>query len=196
MKNPIPPSLHFVVNGPPLAKQRARKGKSGRFYTPTQTEDYEELIGYHALAAKQTVVAPWPTWAWYEVQVCAYLASADELLDVDNVAKVVLDAMNGVVYKDDCRVVRLLSVKEQCSAGVAPGVHVAVQAVFPTVNDFVLWRGNHGVVTATEGKLVGSASGDLFVTVTFDVAGCPHQIMTWPVAKLSRLNREHYQVKP
>ena len=49
--------------------------------------------------------------------------------DVDNIAKAVLDAGNGIIYVDDRRVAELLVQKVTLEQGVAPSVRVTVEAL-------------------------------------------------------------------
>jgi len=47
--------------------------------------------------------------------------------DGDKLARLVGDAMTGIVYRDDALVVMLLATKRYCAAGEAPGVTVTVR---------------------------------------------------------------------
>lgn len=95
-------------------KQRQRFG-NGRAYTPKATRDEEELIArcwrYRfgetllegPVAVSITVHAPAPK-GWSK----ALLGSPWTVKpDADNVAKLCLDALNGVAWRDDAQVVRL-----------------------------------------------------------------------------------------
>ena len=100
-------SVTFEVPGKPQPKQRARRGKSGRWYTPSATRQYEKHVGVAGLCAldgprfegrlKLTVVAYMPD---------------QRRRDADNVAKSVSDGLNGVVWDDDDQVVELVVRKE------------------------------------------------------------------------------------
>jgi crossover junction endodeoxyribonuclease RusA len=69
-------------------------------YTPPATREYENLVGW---VAKSLGCRP------IEVPVLVVLdVYARGRLDVDNVAKSVLDGLTGVVYEDDDQVVELL----------------------------------------------------------------------------------------
>lgn len=97
------PAVSFVVPGPPQGKARPRMGAHGNVYTPAKTRAYEATIKLLALQALAR--AKWPLGARkataIELQV---VAESGARRDIDNVAKAVLDAMNGVAYDDDARV--------------------------------------------------------------------------------------------
>ena len=113
----------FEVPGEPRGKGRPRFTKTGHPYTDSETRAYEnKIVAYYR---KQLGAFRWPDSAFVSVQVTAYYpipksatkaatASMREgtMLpsrkpDIDNVLKIVLDALNGVAYKDDSRVVRV-----------------------------------------------------------------------------------------
>jgi len=121
--------IKFTVEGTAVPKQRPRI--SGRqAYTPKRTKDYEERVrdafrssyrGFYPAFGKDT-----------PVEVCIYIrqaipkswskgkrlkAEAGEIVplsrngDIDNIAKSILDALNGFAYEDDCQVTRLMITK-------------------------------------------------------------------------------------
>lgn len=98
----------FVVEGAPVPKGRpifSRWSKHAR--TPDATRAYEERVRLRALEA--TGRARW-TIGPNDVVAMTLVVSREHLLaggDLDNIAKAVKDACNGVLYKDDCRVVSL-----------------------------------------------------------------------------------------
>lgn len=122
--------INFTVDGAAVPKQRPRI--SGRqAYTPKRTKDYEGRVlqafrssysGFYPAFGKDV-----PVW------VCIYIiqaipkswprkkqrmAEAGEIFplgrngDIDNIAKSILDALNGFAYEDDCQVTRLMISKE------------------------------------------------------------------------------------
>lgn len=113
----------FEVPGEPRGKGRPRFTKTGHPYTDSETRAYEHKIA--AYYRRQLGAFRWPDSAFVSVQVTAYYPipqSATKAAtaamregrtlpsrkpDIDNVMKVVLDALNGVAYKDDSRVVRV-----------------------------------------------------------------------------------------
>ena len=113
----------FEVPGEPRGKGRPRFTKTGHPYTDSETRAYEnKIVAYYR---KQLGAFRWPDSAFVSVQVTACYPipkSATKAAtaamregtmlplrkpDIDNVMKIVLDALNGVAYKDDSRVVRV-----------------------------------------------------------------------------------------
>ncbi len=98
------PRISFVVPGKPQGKQRARRGRGGKWYTPTPTVRYESAVATRAMiamSAQSIQKTAFPV----EITVCTYFPDARRR-DADNVLKSVCDGMNGVVYADDSQVVR------------------------------------------------------------------------------------------
>ncbi len=120
------PELRFVVDGPPVPKQRARRGKGGRHYTPARTRSYESRVRWLAVAA--VAKARWTRrpGALYAVELLVVFPD-ERRRDVDNVAKAVLDACNGVVWIDDAMVTDLRV--RRAIDRVAPRVEMAVRRV-------------------------------------------------------------------
>ena len=114
--------IAFEVPGEPRGKGRPRFNKAtGAVHTDSETRAYEQkIIAYYR---NQLQGFRWHDNAFVSVEVTAHYPipksatkaavagmQAGEILpsrkpDIDNVLKVVLDALNGVAYKDDSRVV-------------------------------------------------------------------------------------------
>ena len=122
-------AIYFVVLGPPQGKGRPKASSRGgfvRMYTPAPTRLYEAEIARLGEIARGDwpvletpvslrVIAHHPipgSWSKKRQQ----LALAGDCMpgkpDLDNVAKAVLDALNGVIYLDDKQVVRLVAEKK------------------------------------------------------------------------------------
>lgn len=135
--------IYFVVPGAPVGKGRPRASSRGgfvRMYTDAKTLSYEAIIAKQAGYAMGTlevlatpismrIVALYPipvSWSKRKQQ----LALSGDLIpgkpDLDNVAKAVLDALNGVVYEDDKQVIRLVIEK---SYSFEPRIEVYVHEV-------------------------------------------------------------------
>lgn len=122
--------IEFKVDGAAVPKQRPRIS-GHRAYTPKRTKDYEERVlnafrssykGIHPAFGKDVpvrvgirIVQAVPK-SWSKKKRAQ--AEQGEIVplgrngDIDNVAKSILDALNGYAYEDDCQVVRLTVSKE------------------------------------------------------------------------------------
>jgi Holliday junction resolvase RusA-like endonuclease len=134
--------VSFAVPGAPRGKGRPRFTRKGFAYTDQATRIYERAVATLAeavMAGRDPSEAPCSVRisvihgipkSWPAKRRDAALAGA--LLpgkpDMDNVAKGVLDAMNGVIYDDDKQVIRLVVEKKY---GVFPRVEVEVTEVLP-----------------------------------------------------------------
>lgn len=127
----------FSVEGDPVGKQRPRFSR-GRTYTPKKTVDYEGLIADKAQSAMgsldplETPVAVYiyinhavpASYSKKRKETCLSRLERPKKPDLDNVAKGYLDAMNGIVYKDDVQVVSLHVTKRYETIA---SVHVCVR---------------------------------------------------------------------
>lgn len=93
-------AVQFTVNGEPRSKQRARVTARGS-YTPAETKNAEQLIAH---AFRQTQTAPFEFQVLVEID---FYNGNKRRRDLDNMAKLVLDALNKVAYPDDYQVVEL-----------------------------------------------------------------------------------------
>jgi len=95
--------IKMTIPGRPVPKGRPRLGVRGRkayVYTPPETKEYENIVGWVAKC-----MGCRPTEEPVSVMLDIY---ARGKMDVDNVAKSILDGLNGVAYEDDDQVVELL----------------------------------------------------------------------------------------
>lgn len=88
-----------TLPGEPAPKRRPRVSRRGT-YTPEQTVIAEEAIGWGLKAAGCR-----PLDGPVRVEIRAYCRRLDT--DVDNIAKLVLDACNGIAWQDDRQVAEL-----------------------------------------------------------------------------------------
>ncbi len=116
--------ITFTVNGPPVPKARARKGKGDHWYTPPKTAAYEKLIHRHAFAALLNAGFTHPTVFDCEMWLRIYYPD-NKIRDDDNVLKTVKDAMNTLAYGDDRQVRRCLVVSE--IDAIRPRIEVMVR---------------------------------------------------------------------
>jgi len=108
-------TVHFILNGDPRGKQRPRVA-NGHAYTPAETRLYEralqdvyvEQVRYsfgNITRVQMRIIA------WYRIPKSATKAMREKMLsgdlrpiakpDLDNVLKIVADALNGMAYADD-----------------------------------------------------------------------------------------------
>lgn len=117
----------FEIEGKPVGKGRPRFRRMGNFvqtYTPTATADYEKLVRLRFQNAGGAI-----TDKPVRVDITAFFAPpksirkrekaemlANRILpmkkpDVDNIAKIMLDALNKIAYVDDAQVIELSVIK-------------------------------------------------------------------------------------
>lgn len=114
--------LKFVVPGAPKGKGRPRLTKRGIAYTPKDTAVYENLV-------KISFREVYPDWVPLSTPVHAHIyayypipksftkgnkqkaiegfINPTKKPDADNIAKSILDSLNGIAYNDDAQVVYL-----------------------------------------------------------------------------------------
>jgi Holliday junction resolvase RusA-like endonuclease len=104
-------SVIIQLDGPPVAKARPRFGK-GHVYTPARTKRFERDLGW---TAKAQMVGRKPFDAPIKIGVVFDLAlESFSQADIDNLCKAALDALNGIVWRDDAQVIELC-VRKQVS---------------------------------------------------------------------------------
>ena len=118
----------FEINEKPIGKERPRVNTmTGRIYTPTKTSSFEEKVKW-AFKRKYNIATELSTkpfkakiTAIFEPPKSLSKKKKEELLfkvdytkkpDVDNIAKIILDSLNGLAYKDDSQVSVLLVLKD------------------------------------------------------------------------------------
>lgn len=111
----------IVVMGECVPKARPRMTKSGHVYTPAKTKNYEHLVRAHMQRViKEPLTGP------VGLEIIVYRKPPKSLSekkarelkkdgcfcavrpDLDNYAKIILDALNRVLYADDNQVCRLV----------------------------------------------------------------------------------------
>lgn len=94
------------VPGPVLGKQRARTG-NGRTYTPAKTVERERAIRLAAQNQHPEVQHHDDGAYEWAMTLTFRRTNRAHASDLDNMAKAVMDALNGWAYKDDRQVTRL-----------------------------------------------------------------------------------------
>ena len=115
----------FKIPGKAQAKQRPRMGRSGIVYTPKETLVYENYVKMcYSDYAKQFGWLPYENQVRAEIEVLVAVPKSDSKTkkkakiegmirpavkpDCDNLAKSILDSLNGLAYRDDKQVVELV----------------------------------------------------------------------------------------
>lgn len=115
----------FKIPGKAQAKQRPRMGRSGIVYTPKETLVYENYVKMcYSDYAKEFGWLPYENQVRAEIEVLVAVPKSDSKTkkkakiegmirptvkpDCDNLAKSILDSLNGLAYHDDKQVVELV----------------------------------------------------------------------------------------
>jgi Holliday junction resolvase RusA-like endonuclease len=131
----------FSVYGQPVPKKRPRVTRYGHAYTPKESLAYDTEVALMAKSAMgtseplETPVAAYiyinyaipPSYTKKRREAClngSERPTGQNLGDIDNVAKQILDACNGIVYKDDRQVVSLHVTKRYDTIS---SVHVCIK---------------------------------------------------------------------
>jgi len=134
--------VSFVVRGHPEPQPRVkavRMGKHVKIVTPRTADEWREAVA----AASRIAWREDPLERPIEVQILVYVARPKYLMkasadpgavplasrgagDCDNFAKAILDAMEGIVFVNDCQVARLTVEKYFAAMGHRPGARVRV----------------------------------------------------------------------
>ena len=118
----------FKIPGKVQAKQRPRFSKSGIVYTPKETRVYENFVrACYSDYANQYKWEPYDGQLRAEVEVFIQVPKSDSKLkkqakiigeirptikpDCDNLAKSILDSLNGLAYQDDRQIIELSVIK-------------------------------------------------------------------------------------
>ena len=131
--------INIYVAGQPVGKARPRVTKSGRVYTPTKTMKAEVSIqdaAREAMQGQQPLDGPVYVSAAFNMEIPAswtktkrQQAGIGSVMpagkpDIDNLAKTILDALNGIVYRDDSQVVQLAISKRYSDE---PGTFITIR---------------------------------------------------------------------
>lgn len=112
---PDSPMISFTLGGPPVGKERARTFFDPRVKrviskTPAKTVKYEKSIATRALVELgmhnfhcESFQQEWPRDGRYALSVLPYFENKRRR-DLDNVLKIVMDALKKVLWDDDTQV--------------------------------------------------------------------------------------------
>lgn len=132
----------FTVEGTPVGKGRPKFARRGNFvsaYTPKKTVDYESLVkqaGQQAMGASEPLETPVSLYLYVRVPIpTSYSKKATAACldgsqkptkkpDLDNIGKAIMDALNGICYKDDSQIVNIHATKVYATVA---GVDVCIK---------------------------------------------------------------------
>lgn len=134
-------SVRFVmIPGQPVGKGRPRFVRStGHVYTPEKTRDYESRVRqlYNLLQYGEPLIGP----VRLSINAVFQLPKNKRKAlsgtpytgrpDIDNVAKCIQDALNGLAYRDDSQVTELVINMRYCSLTEEAHVSVFVEEARP-----------------------------------------------------------------
>ena len=110
--------MRFVVEGKPVGKGRPRLARYA-VYTPNKTVNYEYLVKFSYLQITNKKIEDGSIkieiWAYFEPNKSESQKRQKELIgkpyckkpDIDNIAKSILDGLNGIAYRDDNQITEL-----------------------------------------------------------------------------------------
>ena len=120
--------VSFWLRGQPIGKGRPRFTRQGRAYTPAKTKEYEHRLAAVASDAmidiKQdpiTVPCKLYVLAQFEIPKSWPKKRREAALvgevfpgkpDIDNIVKIVADALNGVCFEDDAQIIEVMARKK------------------------------------------------------------------------------------
>lgn len=112
----------FTIPGKPVGKGRPRFTRAGIAYTPKETKEYEKHIK-EAYMAKFGNLEPFDGAVWMVITANFQIPKSDKKeirlqkekniirptikVDADNIAKIIMDGLNGIAYLDDKQVIDL-----------------------------------------------------------------------------------------
>jgi Holliday junction resolvase RusA-like endonuclease len=133
--------ISFTVLGKPRGKGRPRFFR-GHAYTPPETRDYEKRVkqcylmetGGHCFSGPVAVTVE----AYFSIPKSWSKAKKAQAMkgevmpgkpDIDNIIKIVLDALNGVAYDDDSHVIAISGRKSYTIEETSEGVYIRITSV-------------------------------------------------------------------
>lgn len=139
----------ILISGDPVGKGRPRIAMvagHARAFTPAKTrnqEGYVKLLASQEMAGREPMDGPVEAVIRIMVAVPSYWSHLKRQAairgahrpavrpDLDNIVKLILDACNGIVYRDDNRIVRLVAEKTYAPAGSIVATFIEVAAPAP-----------------------------------------------------------------
>lgn len=139
--------IEFTIPGEPKGKGRPRHERNGHTYTPRDTKEYEEEVRIRfrkAIRDDEKLAKQFPLTGPVKVTIWAYFKIPKSITkkrlkqirdgedfptkkpDIDNIEKIIEDALNGLAYKDDSQIVEVFKRKIWTPIGAEPQVVVWV----------------------------------------------------------------------
>jgi Holliday junction resolvase RusA-like endonuclease len=133
----------FNIPGDAVAKGRPRMTRTGRAFTPKRTvnaEAFVRMAAADAMAGQPPIDGPVrvvmravtvPAASWSKKRQAVALAGGERPTkrpDLDNQLKLITDAINGIVYRDDCQICEVRASKQYGPQAVTV---VTVEAITP-----------------------------------------------------------------
>lgn len=136
--------MNITIPGEPKGKGRHRTTKQGITYTPETTASYENLVKVLYMQEHQTKLK-----GELEARIMAYMTipkstskvkrqkmldgaiRPTKKVDVDNIAKIILDALNGLAYDDDKQIVSLRVEKYYSNE---PSVEIEIEQILNKIS--------------------------------------------------------------
>ena len=119
-------SLAFVIPGDPVPAQMGRVMSNGRTTKPPRVKEYQTHAKFHTLLAVRTRAWEATREESFAVTLRVFVGDA-RVIDCDNIAKSIGDALKGVAFPDDRQIVEL-HVYKRIDRG-QPRVEVMVERV-------------------------------------------------------------------
>jgi Holliday junction resolvase RusA-like endonuclease len=135
--------IEVEVSGQPMGKGRPRFTKVGHTYTPQKTKEYERRIHAAAWAemakhdiemterpiaidiiAFMDIPKSWSKTKRLEAEYGALRPTGKP--DIDNIAKIALDGLQGTIFKSDAQVISLRVKKTYCHPDRGPVLYMSV----------------------------------------------------------------------
>ena len=131
----------ILVQGKLVGKERPRRGKHGKFYTPQKTKAYERMVGYlikEKMRKERKIITDKSVGIgliiYYKIPKSWSKKKKKALInqeirgavkpDVDNIQKIIMDSLKGIYYTDDAQVGKIFYVERRYA--MEPGVHISI----------------------------------------------------------------------
>lgn len=122
--------LKTFVPTNPMPKERPRLGRGGGAYTPTKTSAYEGWVAVHVASAIALVGYEIPKKGELLLVILQFYRCDKRRADIDNLQKVILDALNKLAWEDDSYVAAIVATVERGVTKDAAGVGIEIRPYY------------------------------------------------------------------